>query len=134
MRAAVRVYPKRLEVREYMPGRKAADCADKPRDMELLRRCRELIREVVPGATVILYGSRARGDAGPDSDYDLLVLAPSRVDWRTEHRIIEKLFPLELETGAVFSVLAYSEEEWSSPLRRDMPLAQNVRREGIMIE
>jgi predicted nucleotidyltransferase len=102
--------------------------------MEILRRCRDLIREVVPGATVVLYGSRARGDAVPDSDYDLLVLAPSRVDWRTEHAIIEKLLSLELETGAVFSVLTYSEEEWASPLRRDMPLAQNVRREGITVE
>ena len=26
---------------------------------------------------IILFGSRARGDARPDSDYDLLVIAPS---------------------------------------------------------
>jgi hypothetical protein len=34
-----------------------------------------LVREFQP-ARVILFGSRARGDAGPDSDIDLLVVMP----------------------------------------------------------
>jgi predicted nucleotidyltransferase len=45
-------------------------CAER----ELLETCRDAVREVVPGAVLILYGSRARGDAGWDSDYDLLIL------------------------------------------------------------
>jgi len=32
-----------------------------------------IVREVAP-ETIILYGSRARGDAQPDSDVDLLVV------------------------------------------------------------
>ena len=49
-----------------------------PYDSALLRRCREAVWEVTPSATVILYGSRARGDATPESDYDLLVLVRNR--------------------------------------------------------
>lgn len=30
-----------------------------------------------PGAQVVLFGSYARGDAGPDSDLDFLVIEPS---------------------------------------------------------
>jgi uncharacterized protein len=31
-------------------------------ERELLEQCRDVVREVVPGAELILYGSRARGE------------------------------------------------------------------------
>ena len=34
------------------------------------------IRRLIPAAEVRLFGSRARGQAGPDSDVDLLITAP----------------------------------------------------------
>ena len=34
------------------------------------------IRQLIPAAEVRLFGSRARGQAGPDSDVDLLITAP----------------------------------------------------------
>jgi len=43
-------------------------------DDAMLLACKRVIQEHVAGAAVVLFGSRARGDAAPDSDYDLLVL------------------------------------------------------------
>ena len=36
----------------------------------------EAIIKTVPAQKVILFGSRARGEARPESDYDLLVVVP----------------------------------------------------------
>ena len=99
----------------------------------LLERCRDAVRELLPGAEVILYGSRARGDAGPESDYDLLVLVDGPVDWRLEDQIRQCLCDLELETGAVVTINAYNRSDWRSPLYRAMPFTQNVEREGIVL-
>ena len=45
---------------------------------ERLRAFRSDVMREVPGAVkdFILFGSRARGDAEPDSDYDVVVLMP----------------------------------------------------------
>jgi len=42
---------------------------------EMTRR----IVEAVHPDKIILFGSHARGDAGPDSDVDLLIVGPSRI-------------------------------------------------------
>jgi len=96
----------------------------------LLAQCREAVWVIVPSAAVILYGSRARGDARTDSDYDLLVLVDGEVDWKLEDQIRQCLYPLELATGAVLTVHAYSRMTWDSPLYRAMPFTQHVERDG----
>lgn len=45
---------------------------------------RQSISSVDPRAEVILYGSRARGNARKDSDWDILVLTDYKADILTE--------------------------------------------------
>jgi len=102
-------------------------------DVELLQRCKRAIRQVVPDADVILYGSRARGDADKYSDYDILIIVDGPVDMALKKKILDHVYPLELETGAVLTLITYSKQNWNTPLYRAMPLHKNVDREGVLL-
>jgi predicted nucleotidyltransferase len=49
-----------------------APTADDPVLAEMVRRLVEVYRP----ERILLFGSIARGEAGPDSDYDLMVVVP----------------------------------------------------------
>lgn len=104
-----------------------------PAEKELLDRCKRTIRAIDPTADVILFGSRARGDADNDSDYDLLILTDGDSGLKCEEPILRALFPIELETGAVLTFLLYNKHIWDSDLYRAMPFHRNIDSEGITL-
>jgi predicted nucleotidyltransferase len=62
------------------------DMSATPTDDPVLRRFRAALAEIYGDQLerVILFGSRARGDARPDSDYDVAVFLKSLPDrWKT---------------------------------------------------
>jgi predicted nucleotidyltransferase len=81
-------------------------------DPDLIDEAARRIAEVAPGARVILFGSQARGDAGPDSDVDLLVVEPTVDDRFGEIvRLQRVLAPLRLPADVVV-VSAAHVQEW----------------------
>jgi predicted nucleotidyltransferase len=68
------------------------------------------IAAAAPGARVILFGSHARGEAGPDSDVDLLVVEPRVEDHHGEvvrlQRVLAPLRHVE-EWGDVASTMIH---------------------------
>jgi uncharacterized protein len=51
-----------------------------PTNEVLINEVARRLTNVVPGAKVVLFGSRARDEAGPESDLDLLVIEPDPVE------------------------------------------------------
>lgn len=102
------------------------------RTLDITSLVKRNIHEVDPNAQIILYGSRARGDAHEDSDWDLLILTDYQVDLEMERQFRNHLYDLELETGEPFSLFAYSKTDWETK-QRVTPFYFNVTKEGVWL-
>ncbi len=80
-----------------------------------------------------LYGSVVRNDYQPDSDIDILVLVPGKVDTRLEEEIFDLAYDVELECDVVFGIVVHSAEFWASEKAAVMPFHQNLQREAVRI-
>ena len=78
---------------------------------------------------VVLYGSEARGEAGQDSDVDVLVLLEDPIDYgRDLQANLDVLYPLSLEIARRISAKPVSAREYET---LDCPLYRQAHREGI---
>lgn len=102
-------------------------------NQSVLQQCKHAIGAVLPDAEIILYGSRARGDAQADSDYDLLILTGRTPSVQLDEAILDNIYPVELETGAMISFVVQNETDWNKPKYRALPFHQNIDREGVPI-
>jgi len=91
----------------------------------------EIIRKHLPHARIILYGSRARGEARRDSDYDLLVLTPHKISSDIEDAIFDETYDVLLKTGQWISVRHIDHSTWDSPVVRGSPFYEEVNRDGV---
>lgn len=82
-------------------------------DRMMQEKIKANILEVDPNVEVWLYGSRARGTAREESDWDILVLSPrDTITNQEESRFIDHMCDLIVETGTYVQVIAYGKRDW----------------------
>jgi len=102
---------------------------------ELRQRIRESLTPLHP-RKVILYGSFARGGAGPDSDIDLIVVldsdaVPATYRERSESRLAVRRALDELNRDYALDVLVYTLPEWRRFQETGSAFSREVVREGV---
>jgi len=94
----------------------------------------ELLRRLVPAyqpERVYLFGSRARGEAGPESDYDLLLVVPD--DAPPERRRSRLAYEALRGTGVAADVLVCTRTWFDRRVDLRASLPGTVLREGRLL-
>jgi len=80
---------------------------------------------------MLLFGSRARGDARPDSDVDVLVILKDEFHYgEMLQKTIDVVARLSLENDVVISRIFMTKEKFEHEMT---PFLLNVRREAVSI-
>jgi uncharacterized protein len=90
------------------------------------------VHSLDPEAKVILFGSRARGDARKDSDWDFLILLPHAVTPSDKRKICDLLYDIELETEQVITSIVEGMKMWEA--YEETAFFKNVKREGVEVK
>jgi len=102
------------------------------KDQEILKKFRMLLSQKIQVNQIILFGSRARGDAEPDSDMDVLVIVENKTD-EVEDFVSNCAWEAGVYSGIVICPIVYSAEEWfNSPIQHSL-LAKSIESEGMSL-
>lgn len=100
-------------------------------DAEFLQEVKRCVHQIDPQAEVWLFGSRARGDARDDSDWDFLVLTDELANWTLKRRLRDHLYDIGFNTNHVISTVIQSKKQ--APFLTVTDLYQNIMEEGVRL-
>ena len=101
-------------------------------DRKILKEFKELLLKKIELHSLILFGSRARGDADRLSDMDVLVIV-KRCDGESEDYVSDCAWEAGYPHGVVVVPVVFSRHEWREGPERHSLLAQAIRREGVAV-
>ena len=96
----------------------------------VLERLSSLVTSRFPEAKLILFGSRARGDAEPESDMDVLVLLEGEDIAEARRYVSECAWEAGFEQDIVVVPVVYRKCDWENGPERYSLLATAVARDG----
>ena len=105
-----------------------------PAEQAWLDEYRRTLAKDYPGLVedILIFGSKARGDAGPDSDLDVLVVL-TEADRRIKDAVGYLGYLLGVLSDALPSIMVYTRTEWQERKRDGSPFYHAVTRDGVRV-
>jgi predicted nucleotidyltransferase len=102
------------------------------KEQDVINMIRETIHKAEPTAQIILYGSRARGDAKVTSDWDVLAIV-DKAQFASEDRsnLEYNIWDKGLMMGEEINLFTYTKKQWDSA--PPSLFKYNVLKEGILL-
>lgn len=103
------------------------------RQKQIIEAITDMAKSIIPpNSEMILFGSRARGDAREDSDWDLLLLLDKdRIRLDDYDKYSYPFRELGWDFDQYINVVLFTKKGWDDD--RSTPFHENVNKEGIRI-
>lgn len=97
----------------------------------VLRSFRDAVAELYGPALdrMVLFGSRARGDARPDSDYDVAVFLKGTPNRWTELQRLSALEVRFMDAGVFIEAIPFA----ASDYEKRTPIMHEIRKDGVTL-
>jgi len=103
-----------------------------PVEKKIVDRFASLVKEKLRVHRIELFGSRARGDADPDSDMDVLVIV-NEISPELEDYVSECAWEAGFKHGIVIVPVVFTRDEWENGPERYSLLAEAIKAEGVRL-
>lgn len=100
---------------------------------EILSLLKNVAKEKMPEGTIVkLFGSRARGEAREDSDWDVLILLDKeKPTFENKDNVFNEFFEVGFKTNQFINTIIFSKKQWEESYFT--PFYKNVEQDGIIL-
>jgi len=101
-------------------------------DLQVAREFCDRLRAVMPVLDLRVFGSRARGDARPDSDLDIFIKL-ANLDRPTREAIYDLAWEVGFEHDRIVSTFVVTDEQVRSGAVGANPILARILEEGVVV-
>jgi uncharacterized protein len=118
------------DIRQGRIRRRRGNFTMSPEDAGILDELAREVRRVVSDARIWAFGSRARGDATWESDFDVFIVVP-RKDEISESKIKDVCWEVGFENDRVIASIVVDQGKFEDGPLSESTLVENILREGV---